>query len=739
MKHVIHITLSRSVNLSFRFAISLVFVLSVLVVKSQSYYTFSYTYQNISKINGGGTIETGDTIEIRALMKVDRKATNVYYRDTIRHGFQLVPNSMKLVTNEGLLFRGTYTNIDNDDHAVVRTNGGITRFRVNIGTGAQIARFTNFDNLTGGGTVNPGDKPKFYGTTLFVVAYRLVVTAGFGEIVYPTGTFYYRDYNNVSHVQHFSYPGIKVLPNEGLCQNLSGASFTAESDFGQGTLQNRIIGVNAPGYVKFNLTPNNPVDGQYSVANNTSGDGSTNNSVPYPNNSRVFGVWDIVGDHTDAADPEVGNPPASPGSNGGYMLVVNSAYPTGDAYSDVISGLCPNTNYEFSAWIRNICGYCGIDSNSVSTNTPGVLPNLAFTINDIDHYTTGEIQWTGKWVKRGFLYKTGPNETSFKITIKNNAAGGGGNDWVLDDIKLATCYPDLIMNPNEQVEVCVGGTLHLRDTVRSYFDNYNYYCWEKSTDGGATWASVGNCGQKTPEFKNGMWEYVIDTAFVAVAADSGAYLRVKVATSIDNLNNDNCVVQDAQKLLLKVGSSPCDVVATVLKGVKVNNMGRGRRISWTSLQEPHIQSFEVQKSTDGNAFKTIGIVEPGQPPAGNYYFDDTQSASGSLFYRIKIVAAGDVLGYSSVVSVVVPATPFQVSAVNPFTNHIAIDFYSTGKGMVELYLFDAHGRQLRKDRREVFGGVSKLLLHEVSGLTSGLYILKAVMNGVTVQQTLIKK
>lgn len=713
----------------------------IAAVPAHAQYTFSYTYQNMSRIDGGGTLETGDTIEVRALMKVDRPVTNLFYRDTIASGLQLVPNSMKIVTNEGLLFRGTYSNAGNDDEGMVRVSGGITYLRINIGSGAANVTTGNFNNSSGGGSITPGVRPMFYGTTLFVVAYQLVITADFGDIVYPSGTFYYRDQHGVSKIEHFSYPGIRILPNEGLCQNFSSASFTAESDFGRGTLQNRVAGVAAPGYTKWNLTPNNPVDGQYSVANNTSGSGSTDNSIPYGSGSdRVFRVWDIVGDHTNATDPEAGNPPVAPGTEGGYMLVVNSAYPTGEAYSDVISGLCPNTYYEFSAWIRNICGYCGIDSNSVSTNKPGVRPNLAFTINDVDHYTTGEIPWTQKWVKRGFLYRTGPNETSFKITIKNNAAGGGGNDWVLDDIKLATCYPDLIMNPSEQVEVCAGGILNLRDTVRSYFDNYNHYCWEKSTDGGTTWLSTGNCGEKTPEFIGGMWEYVVDTAFVAALEDSGVYLRLKVATTPDNMNNGDCVVQDAQKLLLKIGSFECQIVGERFGDLRVTRTGHIRKLRWNMLDEAGVQSYEVQRSDDGVRFETVARIPPDAIANGQYEFGDAISDLASVFYRIKI---NDVLVKSPLFSRVVVSAGrqagFTMRALSPFNDHPAIDMHFERQGIVELFLYDAHGRQLVREMRRVSSGHERILLQSASGLPAGIYVLKVVMNGVSDQRKILKR
>ena len=38
---------------------------------------YSYTYQNVTRNNGGGTLEQGDTIEVRALVKVESITDNL--------------------------------------------------------------------------------------------------------------------------------------------------------------------------------------------------------------------------------------------------------------------------------------------------------------------------------------------------------------------------------------------------------------------------------------------------------------------------------------------------------------------------------------------------------------------------------------------------------------------------------------------------------------------------------------
>ncbi|HXS59140.1 MAG TPA: hypothetical protein VN726_23615, partial [Hanamia sp.] len=98
---------------------------------------FSYSYLNITRGNGGGTLEPLDIIEVRALVKVNATTSNFYYIDTIRAGTQYITNSLKILTNEGFTFKGPYTNAANDDNGVYATTGGIGRIRVNLGVGAS--------------------------------------------------------------------------------------------------------------------------------------------------------------------------------------------------------------------------------------------------------------------------------------------------------------------------------------------------------------------------------------------------------------------------------------------------------------------------------------------------------------------------------------------------------------------------------------------------------------------------
>ncbi|MDE3184824.1 MAG: hypothetical protein KGM16_15515 [Bacteroidota bacterium] len=659
---------------------------------------FSYSYQNVTRNSTGGTLENGDIIEVHALVKVNKTTNSIYYIDSIPTGTQYISNSLKIVTNEGLTFRGPYTDASGDDLGLY-VSGTTPRIRVNIGTGATNPTSGSFGITSGGGAVNPGNKPKFYGTTLFIVAYRLQITASFGDTIHLTGNYYFdTSTTGTKTTYRFDYAGIKIIQNSGLCNNFSSASFTADSSFGSGNIQNRALGViGGNAYTKINMGANAPGDGYYSIANNTSADGTTNNTGPYSptyNSHRVFGgFWDIIGDHTGATNTAAGNPPVAPGTNGGYMLVVNAAFPTGEAFRETISNVCPNTNYEFSAWVRNLCGVCGIDSNSTATHTPGVLPNLSFAVNDVDYYTTGDIPHDNNWQKRGFMYKTGPTETSFTISIKNNAAGGGGNDWVLDDIKLVSCYPNLVMNPSDTATACAGWPITLSDTVKSYFNNYVNYRWETSTDG-ITWNAVNAGSSKVPEVENGLYVYHVDTVLVPVKADSATYYRVKVGTTTDNLDNPDCSVYNSQKIFLKVYSTSCpllDVSLLNFNGALINDKAV---LKWTSENESNLLAYEVEKSFDGIHFTKVGKVAAlNEAGSSSYTFNDPASIINTAFYRLKLLNNKSIeYKYSKIASVYNTGGSFTITTVNPFKNSLKMNVFVPSEGMIEFNLCDIFGK-----------------------------------------------
>jgi hypothetical protein len=285
------------------------------------------SYINVSKKLTGGTFEPGDTLEIRSAIAVGNfsnfSITKVRYNDTINSNFTYLTGTLKILTNEGLTFRA-YTDAANDDPAMF---DNVTKtLRINLGSATSNATTTG-NTSAGGGTIAYNNKPSFYGGVCIMVAsFRVKINSALTYntlLTMPGGAFRYtQGASNIT--AGFTANNLMLFKNIGVCPNYVGGNAVIDNNgtFGSGTTQNRNASAIVPGYTFINFSANQPNDGYYGIANNTSATGATNNGVAVPHASRVFSIWDIIGDHTGAASPTLGNPATAVGTNGGYMAVV---------------------------------------------------------------------------------------------------------------------------------------------------------------------------------------------------------------------------------------------------------------------------------------------------------------------------------------------------------------------------------------------------------------------------------
>jgi hypothetical protein len=123
------------------------------------------------------------------------------------------------------------------------------------------------------------------------------------------------------------------------------------------------------------------------------------------------------------------------------MLVVNSSYSPGTFLTTTINGLKNGATYEFGVWLMNVC--------KISDKCPyPLLPNITIRLQTPAGKTVAQFG-TGELVRRNVPYWTqyrarftAPLTASALIlTMINNAPGGCGNDFALDDITFRECVP----------------------------------------------------------------------------------------------------------------------------------------------------------------------------------------------------------------------------------------------------------------------------------------------------------
>jgi len=362
-------------------------------------------------------------------------------------------------------------------------------------------------------------------------------------------------------------------------------------DFGSGTsVHGSTLGTGITSYTW--TTADFPNDGSYTIESTT--------NTP--------GTWWTTTDHT----------------GGGYMMVVNASFSITDFfYKNTVTDLCPDTTYEFAAWIMNL-----LKSRDNST------PNITFTIESTDGtilgtYNTGDIPLSSSpvWKQYGFYFTTPANVSTVVIRMRNNKVGAApGNDIALDDITFRPCGPTVSTSVQNETDlnfaVCQNQTVSytLEADVSSGYSDPAYQ-WQVSTNNGTTWSDIIGETSTTYSFSS--------------SSIAGTYLyRIGVAQSA-NINSINCRIA-SNTISVEVLETP-----EALTG-EINQ-------SFCTTQNPTISNIIV----------STNAVWYDSPSGGNILSETTSLIDGYTYYAAQETINGcesdDRLGIH--VSIVSPSIP----------------------------------------------------------------------------------
>lgn len=171
-----------------------------------------------------------------------------------------------------------------------------------------------------------------------------------------------------------------------------------------------------------------PTDGHYSFASFTSG--------------CFDDFW-----HTLSSDHTAGD-------NAGNMLVVNAAWNGGVFLNIPVSGLKSNTTYELGYWVLNLC--------KPAKKCPSLLlPNLNIRLETPEGKIIASIVTKDlprvpepRWSQHLSYFTTPVVTSKLRLVMADNAPGGCGNDFALDDITFRECVkpsPQPVASQKKQV------------------------------------------------------------------------------------------------------------------------------------------------------------------------------------------------------------------------------------------------------------------------------------------------
>ena len=156
-------------------------------------------------------------------------------------------------------------------------------------------------------------------------------------------------------------------------------------------------------------------------------------------------------------------------------------------------------------------------------------------------------------------------------------------------------------------------------------------------------------------------------------------------------------------------------------------------LSWTTANEKEVVNFQIERSTDGVHFETIGSIhDTGNKEEASYTYTDHSIEAGTYYYRIKETDINGSHLYSSIRTVNIEAA--FILYPNPTSDKVNILFKENPGAGLQVMLFNSLGQELiqtavQADQIEL----------DLSAYSSGVYTLKIISaNGIFVDKVIRK-
>ena len=166
------------------------------------------------------------------------------------------------------------------------------------------------------------------------------------------------------------------------------------------------------------------------------------------------------------------------------------------------------------------------------------------------------------------------------------------------------------------------------------------------------------------------------------------------------------------------------------------------RLNWITANESNLLSYSIMRSFNGKDFTDIGSVTASNTAQHTYEFTDVAkqavNSNSFVYYKIKATDKSGNVSYSSIVRID-PSSANQNIVIypNPIKNgNVNLQMVYAVAGKVQITIMDATGRIVKTQSVTVTAGNNTASIN-VSSLSTGIYNVKIVKNGVTTVQKIV--
>lgn len=165
-------------------------------------------------------------------------------------------------------------------------------------------------------------------------------------------------------------------------------------------------------------------------------------------------------------------------------------------------------------------------------------------------------------------------------------------------------------------------------------------------------------------------------------------------------------------------------------------------ISWDVVTEKNINSYTIERSTDGLHWQVFGLL-PGNAASDkkeHFELTDNHPYSGTSYYRVQQMDIDNSIYYTNIKTINLGAGAVtRLSVTNPFRQSITLRLDAAAAGKAEISLLDITGKIIRRQENTVINGVNTITLDNLSPLSKGIYLVRVSAGGQQYSSKLVKQ
>ena len=247
----------------------------------------------------------------------------------------------------------------------------------------------------------------------------------------------------------------------------------------------------------------------------------------------------------------------------------------------------------------------------------------------------------------------------------------------------------------------------------------------------------------TPFFK-GLYEFTItseqgDTTVKAYVSSNDQFLKFKYS------KNPTGIIVDPNNWVLNNTGAIINggVVPVKLLSFNVTAAGCTALLKWKTNNEQYCQQYDVEVSTDGNSYQTVGslnCLQSNDPSLYQYSYN--LNGSYNYFFRLKIINEDGSYFYSEVLNQETTCSGSTYSlnvSPNPVTDQLYAIITMPVAGSNNIKIFNAAGALVYNETMLLNAGENRVPLTITQKFAAGTYIIKSKSANGTITKKFVKR